>query len=195
MKVCFLAYDHFAIHSTALLTYFLREFNVQIVYCSEKAGPVSTKEGLTVLAETDAASVRPADYSGIIVPGGLSSGCVHTPWIMKLLQAFCEENTLICSICEGTILLAHSGVLARKRYTSSYDLSSIDAAKTGVNVKQTVIADENLITARGQSFTEFALVCLKAFGCADSTELWKLKLRYKPPRFKITWGLKKYGDY
>lgn len=194
MKVCFLAYDHFAIHSIALLAYFLREFNVQIVCCSERAGPVSTKEGMSIIAELDAASVSPADYLGLIVPGGLGSNCVHAPWIMKLLRSFYEANALICSICEGTILLAHSGILDRKRYTSSYDLSSITAAKTGVNIKRPVIEDENLITARGQSFTEFAIVCLKAFGCVGNAELWNLKRRYKPPRFKITWRLKKYGN-
>lgn len=192
MKVCIIIYDKMAFHSVALLAYLLKEEGVLVRYIADQYGMITTKEGLMISGDEVISEIKTEEYDGIIVPGGEPSLLLRQNELKTKINEFLQKQKIVGSICAGTIVLAEFGLLAGKKYTSSFDFSSISTYKDGTNIKKAVVHDENLITARGQALIEFALVYLNALGAIKPKEMTRLYKRYKPEKYKITWKLKIY---
>ena len=192
MKICMIIYEKMAFHSAALLAYLLKEEGIHIHYAAEEYGTVVTKEGLTVGADIEISEIKADEYDGIIIPGGEPEALIKNSRLKALIRECLQKRKIVGSICAGTILLEEYGVLAEKKYTSSFDFSGVGEKESGTNLKKAVVRDGNLITARGQALIEFALVYLNALGTIEPKEMTRLYKRYKPEKYKITWKLKVY---
>lgn len=117
---------------------------------------------------------------------------LNIPWLERGLAAINREGKFIGSICAATRVVAELGFLRGRQYTSPMDFSVLPQAAGSKNIKTVVVQDGNLLTARGQGFTEFALSALKMLACTDEEELGRLHRRYRPSSKRIRWDLIKY---
>lgn len=192
MNICIIAYNQMALHSISILTFFLRDNGISVHLIADTDVSILTREKIQIKADLLAEETCFDDYDGIVIPGGITDELLEIDWLKSCLESFDKRHKPIGSICAGTQALAECGILKGRNYTSSYDFSSLHSARFGNNIKKTVIKDNNIITARGQSFVEFAIDYLEMLGCVDKTELRRLRKRYRPAKIRIKWGYKEY---
>ena len=68
---------------------------------------------------------------------------------LPLLKAAADAGTIMASVCTGAMLLAHAGVIGRRR-AATHHLARADLAATGATVVEARVVDEgDLITGGG----------------------------------------------
>jgi protease I len=103
--------------------------------------------------------VNPADYAGVLVPGGAKSPAIlsESEAALKFLREINGQHKLVAPICRGTMLVAHSGVVKGRRVTGFHlreqypDLvvRPIVERFGGVWLEdEPVVVDDNLISSR-----------------------------------------------
>ncbi|MCF2574470.1 DJ-1/PfpI family protein [Brevibacterium sp. UCMA 11754] len=112
---------------------------------------VSERPGHAVLITRNFDNVDPADYSGLIVPGGRSPESLQlNETILDWVRRFFDEDKPVASICHGIQILAAAGVLDGRTCTGHPccrpQAQSVGAIWEPTNLMDTVI-DGNLITA------------------------------------------------
>ena len=192
MKVCVVCYQRMAFHSISFLCYCLQENNVELDFVGDRVTEVQTIEGITMAVKPLSGLDEVERYSGVILPGGDIIHLLNISWLERGLAAFDREGKFIGSICAATRVVAELGFLRGRQYTSPMDFSVLPQAAGSKNIKTVVVQDGNLLTARGQGFTEFALSALKMLACTDEEELGRLHRRYRPSSKRIRWDLIKY---
>jgi len=106
-------------------------------------------------------ALRYDDVDGIIIPGGWNRE--QRPELTELLQKLNREKKLISAICAGPEYLTKAGILKDKKYTTtlteeflkSQDLEDNFPRENFLN--ENVVRDDNVITAIGRSFVDFAI--------------------------------------
>ncbi len=96
------------------------DFVLTAIHDFEGAQTYSEKPGhrFTLNASFDA--VQPADYDGLVIPGGRAPEYLRTvAGVLPLVQHFAKANKPIAAICHGAQLLAAAGVI-RGRKISAY---------------------------------------------------------------------------
>ncbi|MCP4762067.1 MAG: thiamine biosynthesis protein ThiJ [archaeon] len=102
-----------------------------------------------------------SDIEGIIIPGGWIR--VLKPELKKLILKLNDEKKLISAICAGPEFLARAGVLKDKNYTTTalpeefIEKQELDPFPRQNYIDSRVVQDQNVITAKGSAFMEFAL--------------------------------------
>jgi transcriptional regulator GlxA family with amidase domain len=91
---------------------------VEITMLAEKAGPVVSAQGPSVLAEHGFADCPRLDL--IMVPGGTGTLVeVENKVMLDWLAARCATAETVMSVCSGSALLARAGLLDGKRATTN----------------------------------------------------------------------------
>lgn len=97
------------------------------------------------------AEINPADYDGLLIPGGRAPEYIRlNDEVLKIVRTFSETSKPIAAICHGLQLLATAGVLKGKRCTA-YPACGPDVIASGgeyveIPVDQAHV-DGNLVTA------------------------------------------------
>lgn len=92
----------------------------------------------------------PADYDGLVVPGGVQGPdrLRGNPDAVALVRGFVDEGLPVSAICHGPWLLVEAGRAAGRRLTS-YPSIRTDLTNAGATwVDEPVVVDENLVTSR-----------------------------------------------
>ncbi|MFC6725970.1 DJ-1/PfpI family protein, partial [Halobium palmae] len=95
--------------------------------------------------------VDPADYDGLVVPGGRAPEYLRTyDEVLDAVRHFFEEEKPVATLCHGPQILAAAGVL------DGYEMSSYPAVRAEVEAAgcswvDGVVTDRNLVTARDWS--------------------------------------------
>lgn len=80
----------------------------------------SEKPGHQFTLNADFASINPADYDALVIPGGRAPEYLRLiPEVLDLVRYFAQANKPLAAICHGPQILAAAGVLAG-RICSSY---------------------------------------------------------------------------
>lgn len=101
------------------------------------------------------------DVEALIIPGGWNTN--YKQEIFELIQKLDEEKKLLCSICAGPQYFARADILEGRLYTTNLGseyLESIgmeDPFPRDTYVDKNVVRDENIITAKGNAFIDFAM--------------------------------------
>ncbi|MFX1514340.1 MAG: DJ-1/PfpI family protein [Promethearchaeota archaeon] len=97
--------------------------------------------------------VNPAEYDGLIIPGGRAPEYIRlNEDVLKIVKHFAEENKPIAAVCHGQQVLAAADVLKGKK-SMCYPAVKPDVILAGaeyVDVNETfsnAVADGNLVTA------------------------------------------------
>jgi transcriptional regulator GlxA family with amidase domain len=91
---------------------------IEIVTVAERAGPVASAQGPTVVADHGFADCPPLDL--VLLPGGIGTlAALSNERLLEFLRASARNARVTMSVCSGSALLAKAGLLDGLRATSN----------------------------------------------------------------------------
>jgi protease I len=130
--------------------YRLKEAGAEVVVVgSGSAGEYSSKSGVPCKADTAADQIAPADFDGLIIPGGYAPDHMRRHSAMvKLVKDLFEAGKVVAAICHAGWMLASAGILKGRTATCFFAIKD-DIINAGADyVDREVVVDGNLITSR-----------------------------------------------
>lgn len=165
--LCFI-YNDMADFELTLATHLMSAIGREVVTVAYTKDMVVSKPGVRYLPHaTVSEALTLDDVEGLIIPGGWNDE--QRPELTELIVRLNNSNKMLAAICAGPQYLARAGVLNGKKYTTT--LSEEEIAKRGVVdpfprvsfVKANVVRDENIVTAIGYAFVDFAVELVDYF--------------------------------
>jgi protease I len=96
------------------------------------------------------ADANPADYDGLLIPGGVANGDFlrADENAVKFVAAFAQTRKPIASICHGPWILVETGIVKGRTITSWPSLKTDVENAGGTWVDEEVHVDQGLVTSR-----------------------------------------------
>ncbi|MEE4410736.1 MULTISPECIES: type 1 glutamine amidotransferase family protein [unclassified Serratia (in: enterobacteria)] len=163
--------DNFSDWETALINSTCRGYyGFDTRFASPKGASVISSGGLLVTPQLSIDAIELADIDLLIVCGGTAWQSGQAPDITALVAEAHKKNIVVAGICDGTRVLAQSGVLDNLRHTSNSaeNLSQLNYA--GAAYYQDVpyaVADQRVVTAPGTAPVSFMAEILGVLGFND----------------------------
>ncbi len=130
--------------------YRFKEAGTAVVYAGATAGATYTsKLGYPAKADISYDQLNPADFDGVIAPGGFAPDYIRRhEKAMKFVKDCDAANKLVAAICHGPWVLCSAGVLKGRRVTSFFAIKD-DVVNAGAKWEDAeVVVDRNLVTSR-----------------------------------------------
>ena len=130
--------------------YRFKEAGASVVYAAATAGATYTsKLGYPAKAELSYDQLDPADYHGVIAPGGFAPDYIRRyEKAMKFVKECDKQGKLVAAICHGPWVLCSAGVLKGRRVTSFFAIKDDVVNAGGIWEDSEVVVDRNLVTSR-----------------------------------------------
>lgn len=149
---------------------------------SDAVGPVRTDSGVLTLAATAAYDDCP-DPDVVVVPGGPGTaealGGPLVPWLRRVHPG----TTWTTSVCSGSLLLAHAGLLEGAPAASHFAVLDLLPQLGAARSEERVVVDEahHVMTAAGvSSGIDMALVLAERLSDRETAEAIQLVIEYDP---------------
>ena len=128
----------------------LRRLEIPVVTAGVKSRLVEGAHGINMQADMLLVDVEPADYDGVILPGGAASWLLRdTPAVLKLVRTMHAAGKLVAAICAAPIALEAAGVLTDRKVTC-YPAEAVTKDITSATLCDApAVTDGNIITGRG----------------------------------------------
>ncbi len=136
----------------------LKRANIEVEIISLADLEVKSSNQILIKADKKINQIIKQDLSGIILPGGMpgAKNLKNNQKIIELIQYLDEKNALVAAICAAPIVLSKAGIITDKKITSYPGFAA--ELNTNHYLKQRVVKDGNIITARGPGVAlEFSL--------------------------------------
>ena len=130
--------------------YRLKEAGAQVtVVGSGSADVYHSKSGLPATVDTAADKVSPADFDGVVIPGGYAPDHMRRyPAMVSLVKGFAEGGKLVAAICHAGWMLVSADIIRGRTVTSYFSIKD-DLVNAGGNwVDKEVVVDGALVTSR-----------------------------------------------
>ncbi|MGL5086455.1 MAG: DJ-1/PfpI family protein [Clostridium sp.] len=139
--------------------------DIENIKSIEYVKDVENIKSIEYVEDVEAVNVDGENIDGIIITGGWYGDT--RPELLQLLNKIHAKGKLVAGICgAGTVFLAKSGILENNKYTTpitEWTQNHIDVF--GPNdpfprnnyISKRVVRDENVITAQGIAFIDFAV--------------------------------------
>lgn len=134
----------------------LRRAGLQVASVSLGEGiHVTGRNGITLHADQPWASLRPAEFDCLVLPGGPGVSRLRgDARVRDLVLGFSGSGRLIAAICAAPLVLLDAGLLVGRRYTAHPST----AAELPDSLPDRVVVDGKIITSRGAGTSlEFGL--------------------------------------
>jgi putative intracellular protease/amidase len=135
---------------------------------------LTTALGFEISVRRGLESVRPADFDGIYVPGGVDPAegrfprsLGEHPALIRLLQEFWQADKIVAAICGAPLVLGAAGLLMGKRFASDITEDTRGWFDGANRSKQPVVVDGNIITASVQAIIPFSIELARQLGKED----------------------------
>jgi protease I len=128
----------------------LREEGCQVDLAAEKKGQLCHgKYGVPCTSEFSFLEVNPADYDGILVPGGWAPDKLRRfPEVLALVRIMNEDGKVIGEICHAGWVLISAGILKGKNVTSTPGIRDDMENAGAIWHDQSSVVDGNIVSAR-----------------------------------------------
>ncbi|MCI5698162.1 MAG: DJ-1/PfpI family protein [Clostridiales bacterium] len=144
----------------------LRRVNIEavMVSCSEKL-VVKGAHGVKVVCDMLLDNLEDEDVEdafGIVLPGGMpgAENLKNSEGVKYIIKDMMSKKKLVAAICAAPIVLAETDVIDGRRITSYPGFQ--DELKAAEYMEDSVVLDDNLITARGPAIAmDFALAIVE----------------------------------
>ncbi|WP_226580544.1 DJ-1/PfpI family protein [Halobacillus litoralis] len=157
MKALFFLYDGYVDWEISPLSYILSETNVEIA-TTALTKEVTHSGKFKVHVDHITNESLADDYDILIIPGGDPEPLFKEDSLKNLIQAFDQGNKWIAAICGASTLLGSSSVLRNRKYSSSIEPAEFPSCfNPSYKSEADVTISENLITAEGNAYIEFAV--------------------------------------
>ncbi|MGY0694410.1 DJ-1/PfpI family protein [Virgibacillus sp. FSP13] len=176
-KALLLIYDGFADFEVNLLSFFLKDkgYQVETFTIDTEKRLIIGESGFLIQPHTVIANIDDVGaYDVLGIPGGPIFDVMHDQALLKLVRQFYEKDKWLAAICAGTALLAEANVMAGIHFSTSLSEDEEDVRHIhDWNVKQEadVIVDQNIITAKGSAYVEFAVQVIKVLELFEPGEV------------------------
>ncbi len=130
--------------------YRLKEAGALVQVVAPQAGATYTgAAGIEVQSEAAAGAVDPADYDGLVIPGGYAPDHMRRdPAMIDLVRRMAAGGKVVAAICHAGWMLVSADVLKGRTATAFFAIRD-DIVNAGAEwVDQEVAVDGNLITSR-----------------------------------------------
>lgn len=130
--------------------YRFKEAGAYVVFAGAAAGTTYTsKTGYPAKADVAYEQLDPAQFDGVIAPGGFAPDYIRRhPVAMKFVKDCATAGKLVAAICHGPWILCSAGVLKGRRATSFFAIKD-DVSNAGAKWEDSeVVVDGNLVTSR-----------------------------------------------
>lgn len=172
MKAHFLLFEGFSGFEFIYPAFTLR--NVDKITIGNSESPILSEERIKFYPDTHIKDVQVDDIDILIIPGGnalqhLKEGSM----IQKLLKELHIRNKIIAAVCGAPVLLANTDILDRKNFTAGGGELPEGWQKnftTGQYVKDELVIDGNIITAKAVAIAKFAIAIGKKLNLFKSIE-------------------------
>ncbi len=131
---------------------------------------VTSSGGMIVSPHLAIAAIRPDEIDLLIICGGTIWQTEQAPDVTALVAAAYQNNVIVAGICDGTRVLAQSGVLDSVRHTSNSAENLSNLNYGGALYYQDVpyaVADRRVITAPGTAPVSFMAEILHTLAIGD----------------------------
>ncbi|MFH1046240.1 MAG: type 1 glutamine amidotransferase domain-containing protein [Candidatus Omnitrophota bacterium] len=150
MKVAVLVEDKYQVLEVWYPYLRLREEGIDTVLVGPgRKKEYESKEGYPAEEELSIKKAKPADFDGVIIPGGFAPDFLRRyPEINDFVKQLFQSGKLVAAICHGGWVLVSAGVLKGKKATAFFAIKD-DLINAGAKfTDQEVVVDGNLITSR-----------------------------------------------
>lgn len=150
-KIAILAADNYQTLEVWYSILRLREddHHVDVIGRDNGENICESKVGYPIRIDYTSNFIEPANYDGVIIPGGFAPDMPRRDKnILKLVSYQNENKGLIAAICRGAWVLVSADVVEGREMTSLPSIR-VDVENAGAQWKnKKTVVDENLITAR-----------------------------------------------
>ena len=182
MKIAIPLYDEFtALDAVGPFEVLSRIPGAEVAWLGPEAGPVSTDNGLTIVAGAPYEEVP--DPEVVLVPGGYGTdtGALEDERLVGWIRRAHETSDWTTSVCTGSLLLAAAGVLEGLEATTHWldveTLERLGARPTGSRV----VEQGKVITAAGVSAgIDIALLLASRLAGEQAAQAMQLVIEYDP---------------
>lgn len=173
-KAAVMLYPLFSLQEISCVTELFKFYDKEIVTFSADGKPVASEDGFTILPDRDFSGFGREEFDCLVLPGIWEPLPVLLDGRnIRFLEQFRGDGGLvIAAISAAPLLLGKAGLLEGKRFTHGVYEEFLDAfpvmPREGI-VRTYLVEDDNLITAHGGAFREFAAAVGKKVGldCPD----------------------------
>lgn len=128
----------------------LRRLEIPVVTAGVQGRLVEGAHGIIMKSDMLLVDVEPADYDGVILPGGAASWLLRdTPAVLKLVRTMNAEKKLVAAICAAPIALEAAGVLKERKVTCYPADAVTNDIKSATLCDTPTVTDGHIITGRG----------------------------------------------
>lgn len=169
VKFAVLIYPDFSLQEitclTACLTVWFGE-KIHIIASEKKI--YKSEDGFQIVPDKTIDETEPSDYSCIILPGTINPlPALYDEKLIDFLKRGKDTNVLFAAISSAPLLLLKAGILKGKDFTGGFFMQmadTFDFVEKEHFIHKSVVETENIITAIGMFFREFAEAVLKRLG-------------------------------
>ena len=114
-----------------------------------KAQAYKSKHGMLATSDFASKEVNPADYDGLVIPGGFSPDYMRrSSDIVTFAKAIADAKKPIAAICHGPWLMASVCDLKGRKLTSYYSIKDDLVHAGAIYLDAPVVVDGNYVTSR-----------------------------------------------
>lgn len=150
-----------------------------IAAVADTAG-VTGSHGIRVGADRGLTGLRPEEYDGVILPGGLQGveRLAADERVLDLLRRFHGAGKITAAICAGPAVLARAGLLEGRKATCHP--GTADQLTGAVYRPEPVVKDGSILTSRGLGTAiPFALALVAYFNGEEAAEALAKAIVYR----------------
>ena len=147
---------------------------VELIKVGKTLDPIQTMGGITIAPDIDVNQLVLKKYDVVILPGANTWLDERNEAIINMISGKLND-IVVAAICGATAALAAKGVLNNRRHTSN-NLLFLKEFCPGYSGEEnysteSVVVDENLITANGCANLEFTFEIFKIMNFMEATTL------------------------
>jgi transcriptional regulator GlxA family with amidase domain len=182
MRIAIPLYDEFtALDAVGPFEVLSRIPGAEVTWLGPEAGPVSTDNGLTIVAGAPYEEVPDPDV--VLVPGGIGTdtGALRDERLIGWIRRAHETSEWTTSVCTGSLLLAAAGVLDGLEATTHWlDVERLE--RLGARpTSSRVVEQGKVITAAGvSSGIDMGLVLAARIAGPEVAQAIQLAIEYDP---------------
>ncbi len=147
--------------------YRLVEAGAEVHFVAAEAGKsYPSKTGYPCVSHKSYSEVKPADYDGVVAPGGFAPDFIRRhPASSQFIAHLDAQGKLVAAICHGLWCLCSANVLRGKHCTSFFAIKDDVVNAGGQWQDSEVVVDGNLVSSRKpDDLPAFMKACISVLG-------------------------------
>ena len=177
-KMAFLVYPMFCNWEIALVLATMEMYEKKVEIFAIDKNPIMCEEGMKIVPSKVLDEFEIEEYDCILLSGigGNPKDVIYNETYINFLKQFANrKDIVIAAISLAPVLLAQAGLLKGRQFC----VGMFEEAREEFNffeyenqVRAPIVIDENIITAMGMAFREFAIAVADKLGFKCGEGLW-----------------------